>query len=79
MATKKAKRKSKSPQDILTEKATAFMVDEQKLLKKYGLARQIVVTFPKRESVPLMGKVAVKLLKWSGGVIEPKFGLIVKQ
>ena len=63
----------------LAERATVFMQEEAKLLEKHGLARRAIVTFPKHAKVPFLGHVGVALLKWSGGVLDTEFGLIIKK
>jgi len=75
---KNSKKKQKNELEILREKVTSFMDDEQKLLKKYGLGRRIIVTFPAHKKVPFSGKIAVFLLKWSRAVIDTEFGIFQK-
>ncbi|PIR59564.1 MAG: hypothetical protein COU68_04925 [Candidatus Pacebacteria bacterium CG10_big_fil_rev_8_21_14_0_10_45_6] len=75
---KKSRKKTAPPHEVLREKAALFMQDEQKLLAKYGIAKRIVVTFPQAKRLPLMGRFAIILLKWSRGVIDVEFGLINK-
>lgn len=79
MAKSTKKTKPASLHETLQLKATAYMEDEQKLLQKHGLNRRIIVTFPHRKTVPLMGKFAVWLLKKSKAVIDTEFGLMRKQ
>lgn len=74
----KVNKEKQSPHEVLRERADSFLREEAKLLQKYGLNKRIVVTFPRRKDVPFLGRVAVRLLKWSKAVIDTEFGLIHK-
>lgn len=74
MATKKTtKRKSKKLEPNFRERVSYYIDDEKKLLEKYGLLKHIVVLFPQHRKPPLLGKLAVKLLRWSGGAVDAQF------
>lgn len=79
MAKPTTKTKLQSPHEILAAKASAFMEQEQALLKKHGIIRRIIVTFPNRTNIPITGKLAVWLLKKSKGVIDTEFALMPKK
>lgn len=72
------KEKINKEHETLKKSAEAYIADEQKLLKRHGLSRRIVVTFPFHVRVPMTGALAVKLLKWSRAVIDTEFSLIKK-
>jgi hypothetical protein len=57
----------------IQERAEAFVKEENSLIEKYNLDRQILFTFPGKKKVPFFGKVSVRFLKWSGGIIEFQF------
>lgn len=67
------------PHEVLAAKATAFMADEQALLKKHGLKKRIIVTFPHTTKVPLFGHIAIWLLKRSKGIIDTEFAIAAKK
>lgn len=72
MPTKKTKKDNTLS---LNEKVEAFSKDEAKILKKHKLAKRQVVVFPHSTNgkVPFMGRLAMKLLKLSKGVITIQF------
>lgn len=65
-------------QERLREKVEAYILDEQKLLEKHGLAKRLVISFPYHRNpnkVPLRGRIAQILLTWSRGVLDTQFGI----
>lgn len=79
--TTKRKRKAPKktyPEEILNERAVKFLEGECKLLQKLGIDKRIIVTFPTHRRVPLLGRLALVLLKWSRGVLDLQFILTRK-
>jgi hypothetical protein len=87
MKTKSTKRKKTARRRTsiqsrkgLREKVESYMIAEEKLLEKHGLAKRLIVTFPyHRVRVPLKGRIALRLLKWSRAVLDTQYGEIRKR
>ena len=61
------------------ERVDAYIADEKKLLEKYGIKKRIVVTFPRHlRKPPLLGKLAVRLLRTTRAKIDAQFLDITK-
>lgn len=56
----------------------SFLDEYQKLLAKYGLSSQPVITFPRRQSIPALSKMAVKLIGKQGGILDVRFDFLNK-
>lgn len=72
---KPSKKQEQTPHELLKSRASAYLADDEKLLKKHGLGKRIIVTFPRHTSIPLSGRLAVWLLKRAQAVIDIEFGL----
>lgn len=64
------KKKPSKKIQTLQERAVAYINDEKAALERHGLSKLIVVTFPNKQKPPFLGFIALKLLKWSGGVAD---------
>ena len=60
----------------LKGKVKTFYAEQEKLLKKLGIARRLGITFPRRKRVPLLSKIARAVIVWQGGVVDDTFGFI---
>lgn len=67
-STKKPMKKNK-----LEEVVTSYMAEEAKLLKKFGLKKSLIVTFPNKAKVPMLGKVGMKAVRMAGGILDTMF------
>lgn len=50
-----------------------YVEQEKELLEKLQLKKVIVITFPFHTKVPLLGKLALKLLKMTGSKVDISF------
>lgn len=67
------KKKSKMKPEELRDRALGYLKDENKLQEKYGILKKVVVVFPRKKKAPVLGSLAIWLLKKSGGVIDLHF------
>lgn len=58
-----AKTKKQKPEDLLKQ----YLKADSALLERSGLKRTIGIAFPSKKRTPLLGKIATKMLTWSGG------------
>lgn len=69
-----AKKNSKKPElASIQERAQQYIEDDKKLMRKYSLTKKVVVMFPRHAKVPILGRLALRLFKWSKGVIDLQF------
>lgn len=59
----------------LQKKMVKYLEEDNKLMEKYNLQKRIVVLFPlhKKKIAPLLGRLALKLLKFSKGYPDIHF------
>ena len=69
---KKVTTKSKKPVGFKGRIDTAIK-EEMKIYSKHKLARKLVVNFPKSKRVPFLGKLGMRLITISGGVLDIQF------
>lgn len=46
---------------------------ENATYEEAGIGRQFIVSFPNRQKPPLLGRIGVKLLTMSGGIIQMQY------
>jgi len=79
MKSKATKRKQPTrrrlkKQSGLREVVETYMEAEEKLLAKHGLAKRLIVTFPYHQlRVPIKGRIALRLLKWSKAILDTQY------
>lgn len=49
------------------QRAKDFTKEENALLVKHGISKTVTIIFPKRKDIPLLSKLAAKLIIWQGG------------
>ncbi len=64
------KRKSKD----LQKRVQSYMNENDKLLMKFGLVMRPIINFPKRSKVPLLSKIALRIVAKQGGINDIQFG-----
>lgn len=52
------------------QKIKAYTNAHNELLKKYKLALKVVINFPQGKRVPLLSRMAIKVLQKQGGVLD---------
>jgi hypothetical protein len=57
----------------LQERAEAYMQDDIELMKKHHITKKVVVFFPKHQSTPFLGRIALKLLTICSAQIDIRF------
>lgn len=62
-----------TPQIEMVQRAKKYMADNKKLLDKYGISQQVVISFSKLKKVPFLSKIALKILHIQGGVPDIRF------
>lgn len=63
----------------LQDKIKPILEKEHAAYEKAGVVRRFAVTFPNRHKAPLLGRLAVKLLNFSGGIIQIQFDEVSKK
>lgn len=63
----------KALQPTLEQKVKSYLEKEAKLVEQLGLKRRLVLDFPRHKKVPLLGRIAGRLLMWSGGHPDIRF------
>jgi len=63
-------RKSKD----LQKRVQSYMNENDKLLMKFGLVMRPIINFPKRSKVPLLSKIALRIVAKQGGINDIQFG-----
>jgi hypothetical protein len=66
-------RKTANKQKPFQETLKEIIESENATYEKVGITRLFVVTFPNRQKPPLLGRLAVKLLEKSGGIIQMQY------
>lgn len=66
-------RKTTSKQKPFEDTLRGIIEAENAAYDEAGITRGFVVTFPNRQKPPLLGRLAVKLLKKSGGIIQMQY------
>lgn len=66
-------RKKQTQPTPLSERAEKYMAADQKLMQKHKLGKRIVVLFPHSKSIPLVGRLALYLLKRKHAVLDMEF------
>lgn len=57
----------------VAQKATAYLKENEGLLKKFKLAMRPVVNFPFRRKTPLLSKIALWIVNKQGGLLDIQF------
>lgn len=65
--------RKKQEKPTIQERVDSFALAEQALLKKSGLAKKNIITFPNHERPPLIGRFAGWMLRKVGGRIDTLF------
>jgi hypothetical protein len=63
------------PQQVLGEKAAEYLKKVEALQKKMGIGSVLTVDFPNRKRTPLLGRVAMWVVRMQGGIINTRFYL----
>lgn len=50
-----------------------YLEHDGRLLEQYGFARQYIINFHGKRKAPLLGRLAVKVLGWTGARIDLRF------
>lgn len=66
-------RKTTTKQKPFEETLRGIIESENAAYDKAGITRGFVVTFPNRQKPPFLGRIAVKLLKKAGGIIQMQY------
>lgn len=61
------------------ERLQPILEKEQAVYDKAGIGRQFVISFPNRHKAPLLGRIGVKLLHMTGGIIQIQFHEVPKK
>lgn len=75
----KKKKIANSDQGTVTERATKYLNESNKLLKKYGLLLQLTVNFPRRLRTPILSRIALWIVSKQGGYLDIRFRDMRKQ
>lgn len=72
---KKKRAAKKKAEPTIQERAQKYIQEDIKLMEKHYLNKRVVVEFPKRAGgkPPMLGRLAMYLLRKSGGVISVQF------
>lgn len=75
MTTKNTTKKKKVVMEgkSLTDRVKDATKKESKIYDDRGVNRQIFINFPKKQRVPLIGKIGIKLVQMSGGILDIKY------
>ncbi len=63
----------------LQKKVKTYYAEETKLLKKLGIVRRRGITFPKRQRVPWLSKIASRIISMQGGVVDDQFTIFINR
>ena len=55
------------------ERVKTYLESSNKELEKLGLMLRPIIYFPKRQSVPLLSKLAMYIIKSQGGLLDTEF------
>jgi len=58
----------------LQKRVQSYMKENDKLLMKFGLVMRPIINFPKRSKVPLLSKIALRIVAKQGGINDIQFG-----
>ena len=56
-----------------------YMTDNQKLLDKYGIKTELVIHFPTKKKLPFLSKIALKIIRNQGGILDTRFMISEKK
>ena len=73
---KKKQKQSKSSSKNFIKKIEKYLIDDQKLLLKYGLQAFPIISFPRRRRMPLLSKIAIWILRIQGGIFDTRYSKI---
>lgn len=59
---------------IMQQKIKTYSFAHNELLKKHKLSLRLVIAFPNRKKVPLLSKIAMKILSFQGGRLDIEIG-----
>lgn len=67
--------KAKSTAEAFNERILAYLGEETKLLKKHGLRKKPVITFPDAEArkTPWLGRFGMALVRAAGGILDTMY------
>lgn len=66
-------------QKEVVKKVKGYLLENKRLLNKYGLKSMPVVSFPQRKKVPALSSFGLWLVKVQGGVLDMRFSQEQKQ
>lgn len=70
----KAKQKlKKGTQEEFIERVKSYMDSEEKNLARAGLRKTLIVSFVKRKNVPFWSRLALKVVKSQGGMLDTRY------
>ena len=70
--------KPKNEQEIVMEKVKQYFEEYPKFLKRLGLVVQPIINFPKSKNVPLLSRMAIKVIQKQGGILDTRFAIMKK-
>jgi len=61
--------------DAFNARILAYMGDETKLLKKHGLRKKPVISYPDHEGkrAPLLGRLGMSIVRAAGGILDTMY------
>lgn len=63
----------------VVKKVKGYLLENKRLLNKYGLKSMPIVSFPTKRKVPALSRFGLWLVRVQGGVLDTKFELKQKQ
>jgi hypothetical protein len=54
-------------------RVTSYIKEEAKLLKKYKIAKKMIINFGRKKKVPWLSKIAIKIINAQGGIVDLQF------
>jgi hypothetical protein len=73
MKNKKIKHPNKKEQDDMKTRIGQFIKGQDELAKKLQLNMALCINFPFRRTMPFFSRLAIKLLKSQGGIVDMRF------
>lgn len=67
------KNKIKKMGENINEKMKSYLAENGKLLEKYKMSMRLVINFPTKKSIPLLSKLAMKVVNLQGGILDIQF------
>ncbi|MBP8994107.1 MAG: hypothetical protein KBG30_09900 [Bacteroidales bacterium] len=71
--TKFEKQNNEQQNEQLQKKVQSYMKENDKLLRKFGLDMRPIINFPERSKVPLLSRIALRIVAKQGGINDIQF------